>query len=569
MMGRIINRRENSIIIKYEQPITLQSIIRSKVFLEIISGFFYEKILKDDTCSRKIQKKLSSPQIIIWLIAQANCIDLEKPKAAIGKLEEIAPELKEFTILLMIHWLKMEKHLFVYSSVEKPQQHLQEIQMHVNALITKIYINVLDYTGLNDDIMSRAMNLGFNSLIELTPQHMLTYKSSTIGNQNKILGLSKIHLSVPFMSNTYANTRSGLFIETNRNYFVNHIIDPKKFIAINLKVGLLDALIYINIEYIHLGIGLSLLFKLINPQSLQVSYKPKVVCVFGVKSNDFDGKYFYDMDNDTYIGTVTDLNKNDYLGYLKKMILTLHNLYMIRHHKLPIHGAMVNIRMFNDVERNVVIIGDSGVGKSETLEALRLVGQSLIRNMDIIFDDMGIFDLSLNGLLAFGTEIGAFIRIDDLDSGYAFNKIDNAVFLNTDRINARIILPVTDYETIIKGHKIDYVFYANNYLDEEKVIRIFKNPQEATQVFIEGVRFAKGTTSESGLVRSFFSNPFGPVQKEQETRIMINEQFNYFFDNRIVVGEILSKLALPGYETEGPRKVATELLKLLSEIDPN
>ena len=47
------------------------------------------------------------------------------------------------------------------------------------------------------------------------------------------------------------------------------------------------------------------------------------------------------------------------------MLLTLHNLIMIKRGYLPIHGAMVNIEMKNGKQANVVIMGDSGAGKSE------------------------------------------------------------------------------------------------------------------------------------------------------------------------------------------------------------
>ncbi len=46
------------------------------------------------------------------------------------------------------------------------------------------------------------------------------------------------------------------------------------------------------------------------------------------------------------------------------MCLTLHNLRMIRKGYLPIHGAMVNIQLKDGNTANVVIMGDSGAGKS-------------------------------------------------------------------------------------------------------------------------------------------------------------------------------------------------------------
>ncbi len=87
---------------------------------------------------------------------------------------------------------------------------------------------------------------------------------------------------------------------------------------------------------------------------------------------------------------------------------------------MPIHGAMVNVVLKNGKEANIVIMGDSGAGKSESLEAFRALSEEYISDMTIIFDDMGVFK-NVDGIIkGYGTEIGAFVRLDDLDQGYAF-----------------------------------------------------------------------------------------------------------------------------------------------------
>lgn len=147
------------------------------------------------------------------------------------------------------------------------------------------------------------------------------------------------------------------------------------------------------------------------------------------------------------------------------MILTLHNLIMIKRGNLPIHGAMVNIQMKNGKHANVVIMGDSGAGKSESLEAFRTMSEEYISNMTVIFDDMGTFK-EINGeVYGYGTEIGAFVRLDDLAQGYAFREIDRSIFMNPDKINARLVMPVSPYSEIVKGYKIDVLLYANNFTD--------------------------------------------------------------------------------------------------------
>ena len=137
------------------------------------------------------------------------------------------------------------------------------------------------------------------------------------------------------------------------------------------------------------------------------------------------------------------------------MLLTLHNIYMIDHDQLPIHGAMVQITLNNDKEKNIAIIGDSGAGKSETLEALRKIGDKYIKDMKVIFDDMGVFFKKGEHIYAHGTEIGAFVRLDDLDTGYAYQEIDRAIFMNPNKVNGRVILPVSYYDFIMQDHKVD------------------------------------------------------------------------------------------------------------------
>ena len=102
----------------------------------------------------------------------------------------------------------------------------------------------------------------------------------------------------------------------------------------------------------------------------------------------------------------------EYFGYLKKMILTLHNLAMIEKGWLPLHGAMINLTLQDGTKKGVIMIGDSGAGKSETIEALTNLSEDVIVSREIIFDDMGSLHLDEQGQIrAQGTEIGAFVPV--------------------------------------------------------------------------------------------------------------------------------------------------------------
>ena len=89
---------------------------------------------------------------------------------------------------------------------------------------------------------------------------------------------------------------------------------------------------------------------------------------------------------------------------------------------------MFKLQLKGGKTKHVVIIGDSGAGKSETIESLRVVGEGKVTSIEIIYDDMGTFDYKDGKVISYGTEIGAFVRLDDLDQGYAYKQIDRAVF---------------------------------------------------------------------------------------------------------------------------------------------
>ena len=53
-----------------------------------------------------------------------------------------------------------------------------------------------------------------------------------------------------------------------------------------------------------------------------------------------------------------------------------------------------------------------------------MIAEDEIKEMKTIFDDMGTLSLEKGEIRAYGTEIGAFVRLDDLDTGYAYRTID-------------------------------------------------------------------------------------------------------------------------------------------------
>ncbi|MGH4118683.1 phosphoenolpyruvate carboxykinase [Clostridium sp.] len=382
--------------------------------------------------------------------------------------------------------------------------------------------------------------------------------------------IDTIMLDLPYISYPKKNTRDGIFEECFENPLKDCSISTDHWFCYPAKVGTLLAFIYIHRDFMAHAITLCNLFEMAREKEY-TNIKPDIVYVFGAKDSYSKIKtiFYDDVENDIMLGYISYGDEIDYFGYVKKMTLTLHNLIMIKRGYLPIHGAMVNIVMNNGKSANVVIMGDSGAGKSECLEAFRSLSEDYISDMTIVFDDMGV--LNMNGgkkPLAYGTEIGAFVRLDDLDAGYAFKEIDRSIFMNPDKINARLVMPVASYKDIIKGYPIDLFLYANNYeevKDGTPEIDFFTNPKDAIDVCKTGARMSKGTTTELGLVTSYFANPFGPAQKQELVDVLLVNYFEEFFKTGVKVGQIRTSLGIKGQEKHGPKKAAKKLFELIIE----
>ena len=92
----------------------------------------------------------------------------------------------------------------------------------------------------------------------------------------------------------------------------------------------------------------------------------------------------------------------------------------------------------------------------------------------------------------------------------------------------------------MKGHKIDFVLYANNYeqiSDDKPLLEKFNNPEEAISVFREGKVMSKGTTSATGITGTYFANIFGPLQYMDLYDTIAEQYFSEFFSKKIFVGD--------------------------------
>lgn len=542
------------------------SIINSWHFQNVLRQF-YTRLQKED---HEILKQLGYPTtqellgfyrlLITHNFDQASQIDPN-----LIKFRTKRRPLLHFTNMFYDHWRALNRFGMMRSSMAHPQSAKYPEMIAATEVFSENIIAL--YRSITETILGRPHTV-YRQLPAGTNASLLyaTYRLNLeegYENLYRIPLITTVATQPPFIVYTKSNIREGVFEEIDHNPINYLSIDNTHYYIFPLLVGDLLAFCYIHRDLLHQGIGLTNLFEIASPDYCK-NAKPDLIFLYGIREDEFDCKFHHDKENDVYIGFVSRAAKNDYFGYLKKMVLTLHNVAMINRGNLPVHGAMVRIDLNNNKRRNVVIIGDSGAGKSETLEALRVIGKDYIKSMEVVFDDMGVFSINNKVVSGSGTEIGAFVRLDDLDAGYAYEEFDRAIFMNPDQTNARLIMPLSSYEFISTKHPIHLVLYANNYEDKEG-LRLFDNVDEALDVFKAGRRRAKGTTSEKGLVESYFANPFGPLQRKEQTEVLLENYFNLLDQRGVLLGELYTKLALPGFETSGPQLASEILLQYLLE----
>lgn len=380
-----------------------------------------------------------------------------------------------------------------------------------------------------------------------------------------------VWIAPPMIIDPPTNTRTGQFRRVDKNPLANVTLDKDKWICYPARVGPLTIFVYFHQKRIDLGCSLANLFELAGEE--QIARGPDALYCFGVERaalqafGDFPTVFYDDEENSILTAAIPRDDEFAYFGYLKKMVLTLHNIVMMKRGQMPFHGAMVRIALKDGSRANLVLIGDTGAGKSESLEAFRTLGAEEIRELRIVADDMGSFRIDPEkGLLGYGTETGAFIRLDDLQAGYAFQQIDRAIIMSPQKTNARVVLPVTTLDEVLHGYPVDFILYANNYEqvnEDHPVIERFSDPEQALAVFREGASMAKGTTTATGLGHNYFANIFGPPQYRPLHEELARRIFEEAYRRNVFVGQIRTRLGIPGFEQSGPEIAAKALLEAI------
>lgn len=482
--------------------------------------------------------------------------------------------LNNFVEYLYDYWRHFDRFIVNDSEGDRldkrPYRTFNETIEHLTHLIRTVYRHIQENITGNHPTVYRQVTAGAEMAVISLPMEV-TWPGDKYNQLSSISLIRQILIYPPLVIQQPMNKRTGDFKRIDVNPLDLVTLNPEDWLCYPAKVGKLIIMVYFNITFFELGLSMCNLFQIAEEEDLK--RKPDAVFIYGVPGNaldnlaDYQTVFYHDEFNGIFVGAIPGRSEFGYFGYLKKMILTLHNSIIMKSGNMPFHGAMVKILLKGDKEATVLMMGDTGAGKSETLEAFRVLGEKEIRELMIIADDMGSIEIDSEGYpVGFGTETGAFLRLDDLQPGYAYGHLDRSIIMNPSQVNARIVIPVTNFETIVKGHRIDYILYANNYEEvggDHPVIERFDSKEWALGVFRNGAVMSKGTTTTTGLVHSYFANIFGPPEYRELHEEIAGKFFTAFFDKNVFVGQMRTRLGIQGYESSGPKEAAMELLKMI------
>lgn len=460
------------------------------------------------------------------------------------------------------YWRRLERYTLIIAGQENSVQYQSflDSDRDFNELVLLVYRTLEEKLQGRRNLVYRQMYSGSSGSVILSRcRYRLPKEYGVLKNVPMV---DKVMLHTPMLLYPQYDCMDGSFSESEENPFRDFLYQPGTWICYPAKAGDLLIYVYFHQDFISNGVTLANLLELASREECE-KRRPDGIVLYGNPDEKNRSVFYRDVKNHLWVGSLSYRPELEYFGYMKKMILTLHNLAKMYQGWLPVHGSMFNIYFKDHSKKSVVLIGETGAGKSETMEAVKdLVGDQIMK-IDVVFDDMGTFHLGSDGkVYARGTEIGAFLRLDELEEADAYRDLARSVFLNPySPDKARIVVPGTAWSVITSDQPIDFVLYANNYEDKTGM-RPLKDIREAKEIFLRG----RKRTKTGELADMYFANPYGPVQKQDLCTGIWNMVFGALYAQGVYVGEIYTHLALPGGK-EGIGQAAWQLARDLQEED--
>ncbi|MCR5066929.1 MAG: hypothetical protein K6A14_02575 [Erysipelotrichaceae bacterium] len=339
-------------------------------------------------------------------------------------------------------------------------------------------------------------------------------------------------------------------------------MDPRDYFCLPLKVCDFLCLTYFHKDYLAQACCLANLFELAD-ESDCLQQRAHLICLFGLPAESHQLGYYHDEKNGIHLAAVCRNYREESFISIRNVILMLHDLAQLQRGQLPVHGSLVEIFFRDESRKSLLLIGETGAGKSETVEALRSLSDEIrndktVRRLEVVFDGVGSLKTVEGRVVACGSETGGFERMSDLGQSVV-RDVENGIFINLQKKDAMVILPFSSYETIRGDHGIDMVLYANNYENAVGVERL-ESYEEFRSCLTEGKRMIRDPQGREMLVSSSPMN-FGlnASQKERYLEIM-DSVFTRLYENGVFAGQLYTNLA------NGRREKLQESARCLWEL---
>lgn len=559
---------------------TTAELLNSDAFKQVLKKFICQleeknsKLLEIFGKKETGQKTIKSLRKTLELLTRIGAKEVAKEYPPSSLFFKDSYLLNNFVEELYNYWHGFERFIVCYAAdgqEKKPYRTFNDTEQKLTDLIRAAYRDIQENITGQHPRVYRQVHAGANFGI-IAAKQQWSYPTERYHQLfNGIPMIRQMLIKPPVIIDPPTNKRTGEFLKVDSSILRGWTLNKDEWLCYPAKVGPLLSHIYFHLMFIELGCSLANLFELADDD--EIKQKPDSIVIHGAPASifkDFNSStvFYDDVANDLLVGLMPNKAEFGYFGYSKKMPLTLHNVSTIKQGRMPFHGALVHIIFKNGNKATILIIGDTGAGKSEMLEALRALFGDVISEIIIISDDMGSLLIDGRNIIrGYGTEVGAFVRLDDLGQDYVFKKIPRSIFMSPHRTNARVVLPVTTKEELLRGYPIDYILYANNYEqvdDEHPIIERINSDFEALSIFRSGTSMSKGTTTAQGITHSYFANPFGPSQYRELHEEIAARYFKTAFANNVFVGQIRTRLGIPGWEINGPMEGAKALFDLIS-----
>lgn len=331
------------------------------------------------------------------------------------------------------------------------------------------------------------------------------------------------------------------------------ILNPKDYVCKMVQIGPTSLMLVMNRSYSHYLVEELRLFPQFDASLEDLkNLKPDAISFMGIPTKTIGENYRigYYMEQTASenpneapdaipVSWVDAEDITDYMGYLKKPSLTMGNERVKAKEGLPIHGAAFTIAAKNGLRKTIVMGGDSGTGKSETIIAMveqiinGIGGAQNVEYVELLAGDMLSMWTGEDGqIYMLGTEQGDFMRLSDISDDYKTrfrDLIEKASKTNVHHpTNPRATIPgLCDAEKTLRPVRVNIFLNIDNFNKAPQGRHFQEEPDPENllcSVYPRGYRREKGTSGDQPNIYASI------LYSEQPDRVKLLEKYNEDFD---------------------------------------